>query len=253
MLKQITNIEGLTDFESVELQNDTDPSVPQITFWVKSEEMPAKSAEAGRIVRENYVWIRKIINLGNSILERRIKDKVKFDPATQSWKVLQLVKGKTSDGIPLSDIARYPDAWNHFARSAKEEEIGTPIAILFKNDPARADTYKANYIRTVEQLSACSETHIQALGLGAREDVNAAKAYLARINQLAPSIALDAKLREKDDMISRLQAQLDDLSGKLTQVLSNQIEGDSAPIVEKAKRGRPRKTETFESTEGITA
>jgi hypothetical protein len=69
---------------------------------------------------------------------------------------------------------------------------------------------------------------------------------------MAPSIALDAKLNEKDEMIAKLQAQLDDLSGKLTQVLTTQIEEGSPPTAEKAKRSRTRKTtnENFETIEG---
>jgi hypothetical protein len=249
-LQQITHIEGLEGYENVDLQNDTNPGVTQITFWVKSEELPGETALQGKVVRQNFVWIRKVINLGNLIVERRIKDKVVFDTTTQSWKVKVLAAGRASDGTPISDISRYPNEWNHFARNAKEEEAGTPISLLFKNDPSRAEMYKAYHVKTIEQLSACSETHIQTIGLGAREDISKAKAYLARLSSMAPSIALDAKLNEKDEMIAKLQAQLDDLSGKLTQVLTTQLETD-APTVDKAKRKRSTKqTENFETIEG---
>lgn len=249
-LQPITHIEGLDAFENVDLQNDTNPGVNQITFSVKSEELPGESAKEGRISRKNFVWIKKVINLGNLIVERRIRDVVEFNQETQTWKVKMLAKGRTSDGTPVSDIARYPNEWNLFAKSAKEEEVGTPLSALFKNDPSRVEMYRAHYIKTVEQLAACSDTHTQTIGMGARDDSNRARAYLARIDQLAPSIAIEAKINEKDEMIAKMQAQIADLTSKLTQVLTTQLEGGSPPTAEKAKRSRTRKPENFETIEG---
>lgn len=253
-LEKVTNIEGFDGFTASDMPNDTNPGVTQVRFFVKAEEMPFESAQKGEIVRRNFVWIEKVINLGNLIVTRRIVDNVEF--VDGSWKVKKVAEGKYSDGNPVSDILRYPDEWNHFARSAKEEEFGTPIITMFKNDPSRAEWYKAHYIKTVEQLAACSQTHIDTLGLGAREDVAKAKAHLDKLRNLSPSIAIEAKLAEKDSQINTLSSQVADLTAKLTTLLESKIENfqqPDAPIA-KPKRGRPpiNREKTVTETENIT-
>lgn len=232
MLKEFTGIEGLSGFEALDLINDTDPGVTQIVFDVKTEEMPALSEKEGQIVRHNFVWITKTINCGNLIVSRRIYDKVEFDKTENKWKVLKV-------GKPESDILKYPEQWNAFARGTTDIEIGTPLLLLFRTDPSRAEFYKSKYISTIEQLAACTQSHIETLGMGALEDVKRAKAYMSKLQEMAPGIQANGRLSELERENNSLKAQLADLSDKLTQLLTRELEADTpAPI---KKRGRKAK------------
>lgn len=221
-------IDGYDGLDEEALLDDTDPTATQITFDVKSEVMPYKSDQEGKIIRENYVWIKKVINLGNSIVERRIKDKVEFNTETNKWKVNRLA--------PVSDIKTYPEQWNAFCRNANQGDIGTPLSLIFKNDPTLVEMYKAKYITSLEQLAACSDADLQMLGMGAREHKAKARQYLEKIKELAPSIATSNALEEKDRKIASLESRISDLSDKLTQLLSAALE-EKKPRKTKTNRG----------------
>jgi hypothetical protein len=224
-LQKMTSIEGLEAFEDVKLLNDTDPGVNQISFSVQSEEMPFLTANPdripleergdhidGQVYRKNFVYIQKIINLGNSIIFRRIVDEVKFNKATGKWQVLRLA-------LMMSDIKEYPEAWNAFATGASEDSLGTPLSLMFKNDPARVIYYKSKHIISVEQLSKCNDSDVQTLGLGVREDVAKAKRFVEITKEAAPGIALNAMLDSRDKEIAALKAQNEAMNEKLEMLL----------------------------------
>jgi len=245
MLKEIdVPIEGLeeTHFEDIQMLDDARPGVTIVKFYVKSEEMPAKSREAGRIVRENFIWIQKIMNLGNAILHRRVRDKIEWDDVAKKWKVKMLAQGKESD------VRRYTNEWNAFARGANENSIGTPLQFLFKNDPARVDAYKAKYITTIEQLANLSASHLKEIGIGGEEDKKHAIYYLDKIEKQVPNLEINNKLEEKDRQIETLMNRVNDLTAKLTEVLEAQLKGEE----KKVKKTKPTKAkESYEDVSGI--
>jgi hypothetical protein len=206
-LQPTVHIEGYDGFDLVDDQNDTSPGAQINRFELVSEEMPFKSGQEGRLVTENFVYIHKERNLGNLITRRRIKDKVHFDQATGKWKVDQLAT--------VSDIKQFPNEWNLFVRNASEDTLGTPILMLFKNDPARAELYKFHKIFSVERLATMTDADCQAFGMGARDDRERARAYKLRVDALAPGVAVDAKLSEKDEQIESLKRQVSSLVEKL--------------------------------------
>lgn len=245
MLEKITHIEGLeAAYDDVEVFDDTPPGATQVTFEVRSEEMPYKSAVEGRLVKENFVWIKKVMDLGRSVLERRIYDTVEFDSINEKWVIKKLAV--------QSDIKRYPESWNAFARNAKQEDIGTPLSLLFKNDPSRVDMYKGRGIRTVEQLMSLTDAHVQDLGMGVSDDRRKALSYMKRIEAQAPKLALDTLLEEKEASINALRDKVVDLE-KLIKAMQEAEMHKSTP--EKRKLGRPRKitqeeVKDIESIEG---
>lgn len=216
MLKKQSHIEGLEYFEDVDSADDIDPTANLISFYVVSEEMPALTREAGRTISKNFVHIRKTINLGNLIVERRIRDTVEYDEKSNKWKILKLAK--------KSDIKQYPDEWNAFARSAVDNVIGTPLSVLFPNDPAKVDTYKYFSIKTVEQLSLLTDAHIQSLPLDARKDRQKAELFLKATEENAPSIAVQSKIEEKDRQIAFLTQTVESLKAEMTKFMELQSE-----------------------------
>lgn len=245
MLSQVTHIEGLDRavFENTELPEDTKPTAVQVRFFPKAVEMVGESNEKGETIRRNFVFIEKTMDLGQRVVVRRVKDTLKFDEETQTWTVKRLVPGMSGDGkIPRSDIMRYPNEWNAFMRGVGAEPIGAPLSLLFPADPSRVAHYKAKFIHTIEQLSACGSDLAEQLGMGARGDIERAKQFVTRTKEQAPGLAMQAKLDELSRGNAALAAQNADLTAKLTQLLQDRSD-DTKP----GKPGRKPKTETLEA------
>jgi uncharacterized coiled-coil protein SlyX len=232
MLQQVTHIEGLKSFADIEMQNDTDPSATLITFEVREEEMPALTAQKGEVVRQNFVWIEKVINLGNLIIKRRINDSVEYDKVEHKWKVLKLYSPQSE-----SDIMRYPNEWNAFARGTVDEVVGSPLSLLFKSDPAKVTTYKAKYISTIEQLAALTDANLEGLGLGGRSDRDAAQRYVSKIASQAPAREMNARLESLEAEIARKNKEMEALSAQLA-VAMNTV--NEAPLKKKAVMPRAK-------------
>lgn len=227
-LQKITHIEGLdSHYEDVEMQNDLDPSVNRIEFLVMAVEMPFLSAKENRLIKKNFVWIKKTINLGNLIVQRRIRDTVIFDEETKKWKIQLLAK--------RSDIRQYPEEWNRFALGSSDNSIGTPLSVLFKNDPAKCDMFKYHHIYTVEQLALLGQTHLEQLPAGTMQDISIAKSFLAKAKEDAPKVELDFLLKKKDEEILSLNNRLSDLTEKLDELLTHRFNATG-----KKKKGRPK-------------
>jgi hypothetical protein len=236
-MQKTTMIEGYTGYEHQEdLLDDTNPGSVIVKFLVKSEVMPALSASAGREVRKNFVHVEVVMELGRSSWCRRVRDTVEFDEQTNKWKVTKLAEGERSD------IRRWPDAWNAFARNSSEDVTGTPLSLLFKNDPSRVEHYKTRQITTVERLASMNSTDIDNLGMGARGDHAKAVQYLTRVKMLAGANEANFEIEKIANENESLRNQVADLSSKLTQLLEAQL--GEAP----KKRGRPAKSDSVEAS-----
>lgn len=234
MLERVTHIEGLDAFEDHDLSDDTSPGAMICRFFVQAMEMPFLTAEKGEIVYQNKLLVERIWHLGAFRVVRPIKDTVVYDEEKAKWIVKKLAPGD------LSDIRKNPNEWNAFNRNVKLSDPGVPLTLLFKNDPARAASYKKYGIESVEQLATLNHSDQQSIGRGVQQDVEAAKIYLDKMKKNAPSIELNSKLEEKDRQIISLQNQLADLSSKLTELLKADLETREVSAVKKP-RGRPFK------------
>lgn len=234
MLQETPHIEGFEgSYEDSEMINDVPLGTTLIEFYVKYDDMPAKTMAAGTIVRDNFVYIKKTMNLGNAILDRRVNDTIEWKDG--KWKVKKFAEGMVDPTTPVSDIRRYAREWNAFARGNADGASGTPLDFLFKNDPSKVAAYKAFHITTIEQLEACSDANLEQLGMGGREDREKAGRYLEHIRETSKDVALNNKFEVLEAAISAKDKQIADLSAKLTQVLTSQIEGATKP---KGKPGR---------------
>jgi len=235
MLEKVTHIEGLEGFDSKEMYDDTPPDSVLVRFDVRPVEQPFLSAQENRIIYKNIVFISKEWELGRSSLARPIRDTVAFDEKEQKWKISKLA--------PNSDIKKYPAEWNAFQRGQSNNDIGTPLLLLFKTDPSRVEWYKFRHITTVERLAAMNHSNSQDLGMGVSEDIQRAQNYLAQTKSSGAANELKARLEEKDSQVASLQNQLADLSAKLTEVLKDQTSPHREIEPAKKGRGRPRKVE----------
>lgn len=113
------------------------------------------------------------------------------------------------------DIARFRRQWEAYQQGRGEEESGTPLAILFPNNPEVVDNLRHIKIMTVEVLAALNMTQIQSIGIGGQTFVDAAKAFLAAADKGKDFHALSERLdkltltmQEKDARIAALETAL---------------------------------------------
>ena len=231
MIKRQEAIAGYDGFKNEDLISNENPFACNVQFKVVSEEMPALTRAAGKIVRQNFVWIFKEFDLGKSKLSRRIKDKVHFDETLGTWKVDMLAQ-------PKSDIEQYTQQWNAFVAGNKDNVVGTPLALLFKNDPSRVEEYAKYNVKFVEQLAAFTDQNAADFGMGGLDDKKKAMGFLSRIEEAAPGAQIEAAMADKDDKIAYLQTQIAELSSKMTALVSASDGKDLTPS-QPRPRGRP--------------
>ena len=248
-LEKVTHIEGLDNaYEMGDLRDDTDPGAVLIKFYLESEEMPFLTEQTGEIVRKNFVWISKEWDLGKSRVQRRIRDRVEYDNTEKRWKVKVLSAGD-------SDIKRYSQEWNAFAKGTTDDVIGTPLMLLFKADPSRVEFYKSRHITTIQQLASLPQSSVDDLGMGAGDDVRKAKAYMAHMENEAPLTNLQARVQEKDQQIATLSDQVARLSDQMTNMLETMEPKKTAgrPNKAKIKKAEKEKTEMLEDLQSAKA
>jgi hypothetical protein len=213
-------IEGLDqNTVGAELPADTDPGAVQTVFRLEA-------VVQGDSTIKNVVYVERRMHLGAFVNVRPINDEVVFDEESKKWKIKrlnpQVVQGPEGPQ-PQSDIKRNPLEWNAFVRGTSQDDIGTPLEFLFKNDPARVASYKHYHITSLEALAAQTDTALEQLPMGARFDRERARAKVAAIKAAAPNVAINNKLEEKDRQIETLSNQVADLSAKLTALLNKEL------------------------------
>lgn len=126
---------------------------------------------------------------------------------------------------------RFPRQWEAFCKGEKQEvQSGTPLDLLFPNEPGTVLTLKATNIFTVQQLANLHDTAINNLQFG-RSLVDRAKAYLgtaeggAQFHQMEKTIADQARA-------------LEDMK---TQMAAMQAQMKAAPQTQPKRPGRPPK------------
>ena len=139
-------------------------------FFMKEVLLGAKSQELGREVYEDREHI-----------EIRIKGQD---------------KGIYSDLVRPEHIRRFPIAYAAFKAGKEAPVVGTPIEQMAGVGPAMVHNLRGLNIRTIEDLAAISdENALSAIGMGARELVTRAKAW---VNGKAPEVVnLQQQLEEE--------------------------------------------------------
>lgn len=156
-----------------------------VMFYTKSVFNAAKSLEAGTRQFENKIYVR-IHAPGErlNIIDR---------PADES------------------DKYRFQKQWSNFLQNKTQIPDGTPIDLLFPNNPAIADNLKAMGIYTIQQCSKLSAHALDVIGMGAQEWKNMAVRYLENADSGAAFIKMQEELKKKDQEIKLLNRQFEQL------------------------------------------
>lgn len=249
MLEQITHIEGLTGFDDHELVDDAPTNAMLVHFDVVAEEMPFLTEQAGHVIWKNFVYVFKEKHLGNFVMSRRIRDSVEWDENEKKWNIVKLHKSQ-------SDIRQYTKEWNSFFRGMKDGgDVGAPLSLLFRTDPARAQHYARFKVNTIERLANLPEMDLEGLGAGAKNDQKLAKSYLQRISDQAPALQVESQLAERDAKIEALLRANEETNRKAADLeakLLAMLEADPAVVASApAKKTRARPAKKLASDAGI--
>lgn len=187
-----------------------DDSQTVVLFYTKSVFNAAKSAEKGSRQYENQIWVR-IHPPGEklNIIDREVQD---------------------------SDKNRYPAQWNAFLQQRTQIPEGTPIDLLFPNNPAIADNLRAFGVHTIQQCAKLSANALDTIGMGSQEYKNMANQYLenatsgnAFLQLRAENENLRQQIQIKDRQFADLKARMDDLEHRIKNPNVNSIQPDWVP------------------------
>lgn len=130
-------------------------------------------------------------------------------------------------------IARFPRQWEAFQGGREHIPDGTPLSILFPNNPEKVENLRFFKVFTVEQLAALPDNAIQRIGLGARNDVNAAKKFIDDTAGYAGATKMNKRIADAESENATLREQMARLEARLAE-----MDADDAP---RRGPGRPRK------------
>lgn len=169
-----------------------------VIFYSRPVENPAKSLEAGRKIctDQDYVKMYHPGEGNTNQIDRPVKQE---------------------------DTRRFPRQWEQYLHNRTQAPEGTPIDLLYPNNPSTAENLRGMGVFTVEQAANLSAHAQDRVGMGSQDIVNKAKAFLENaakgINfhkheDMIKKLQQENKL--KDTQVLKLQQQVDILMQKLT-------------------------------------
>jgi hypothetical protein len=167
--------------------NPNDPDLTLgVEFFMKPVEIPSKSKAAGRPIFEDREMVR-IAFPGDSKREH-------VAPANE----LHYHSGHRRQ---MTYAERFAATYKAFKDANADQIVGTPLEHLPFLTAARRAEFKASGVKTAEQLAGLPDVTIKKMGMGIREYVTQAQAYL--------------KAAEGSSQVAAMQAQIDELKAML--------------------------------------
>jgi hypothetical protein len=105
---------------------------------------------------------------------------------------------------------RFPKQYAAFKQGIEQKAEGTPLSVLVWLTPSQIMEFAALNCTTVEQLAAMPDQLAQKF-MGAHSMKQRAQVYLNSAKDAAPMLRLQAELEQRDDTISNMKKQLDEL------------------------------------------
>lgn len=164
-------------------------------FYYKPTHQIARSAEEGRPIYEDVVFVR-IHPPGERL---NIVDR----PATEQ------------------DKRRFRIQYEAFLKNQVQTPDGTPIDLFYPDQPSIAAMLRAHHVLTIEQLAELSGNAIDEIGMGAQRYVNEAIEYLKIANKGISATQMRRELEERDREIRVQAKQIQDLQSTV-QMLQKQ-------------------------------
>lgn len=170
-----------------------DDSQLVVLFYTRSVFNAALSQAKGARQYENQTW-------------------VKMHPPGEK---LNIIDRPVQEG----DKVRFPQHWNMFLQNKQQIPDGTPIDLLFPNNPATADNLRAFGIHTIQQCAKISAHAVDSIGMGATDWKNMAIKYLENATSGAAFLQLQAEVAKKDQEIKILNRQFEQLKAQYDSII----------------------------------
>jgi hypothetical protein len=186
-------------------------------FYTKPKVNQQKSTEAGRPFYEDVTFVR-IHPPGERL---NIVDR----PATQN------------------DARRWPVQWAQFSQNKQQIPDGTPIDLLYPEQPSIGAMLRSNSVHTIEQCGELSGMAIDQIGMGCQRYVNDANKYLQAANKGVKASQLRHELDERDSQIRTLTMTVDTLQNEVRQLRDNAMNSVGMQQVQQliaGQQGRPQ-------------
>lgn len=152
-----------------------------VAFYIKAVENPRKSKAEGRPIydQKEYVQIRFPADNKREL----------HAPAHELHYVPHF-------GRQVTYAERFPEVYKAFKDDDAAFVNGTPLAELPSINEAQRAELKAQRIHTVEQLAQLPDNLIKRMGMGARDMVEAAQAYLTTAKDVSEIAAMRRELED---------------------------------------------------------
>jgi hypothetical protein len=182
-------------------------------------------AEATVVGRGNNLQVQH--GTDNNLLVRFYFNKIGECPYV---KINVAGDNKTEWDRPVKDDdkLRWADKWKAY-ESQQNQYVGEVLlgaCDLF--DENKVQKYHAFNIHTVDQLAKLNDAFITQIGMGTREDVKRANAYLSTLSEKAKEEHLLKELQMRDERLAQLEA------------LVAQLQASSQQASQTAKPGKPK-------------
>jgi hypothetical protein len=166
-----------------------------VYFYNKPVNNPAKSREAGRPVSDNVTYVR-------------------MAPPGEKLNIVD----RPAAG---ADARRFPTQWQQFMQQSEQIPEGTPIDLLYPENPAIGANLRSCGIHTIEACADLSAHAIENVGMGAQSWVNQAQKYIAASNKGVSVSKHRQDLEERDRELNFLRKQVEDMKQAI-QVMKNE-------------------------------
>lgn len=104
---------------------------------------------------------------------------------------------------------RFPAQWAAYQEQSEQTPEGTPVQLLFPNEPHIVELLLDLKVQTMEQLSSLTEQGIDRLGMDGRKYVAKAQAALDRSEALREVTRLEHVVGQQTDEIAVLKGAID--------------------------------------------
>lgn len=163
-----------------------------VFFYNKAVPQPGKSKAAGTPVYENVTFVR-------------------MAPPGEKLNIVD----RPAVG---NDARRFPLQWAQFEKNAEQIPEGTPVDLLYPENPAIAATLRASGIHTIEQCAEMSAHALDNVGMGSQTWQNAAQKYMKAVNKGIKASQYRQDVEERDRQISFLTKQVEELKNTVQQM-----------------------------------
>lgn len=175
-----------------------------VMFYNKPMHNPQKSAEAGRPIYDDKVFVR-------------------IHPPGERLNIID----RPAEG---QHQRKYPVQWAQFQQQKQQIPEGTPIDMLYPEHPSIGASLRAYGIHTIEQCAELSANAIENLHMGGQKYVNAAQAYLKAAHKGVHATEFRKTIEDLEQKNKILARQVEQLKASLDKMvdgqMNNQINAD---------------------------